>query len=69
MNKYNELPQLPKVEKNKLIILLNQNAVRDANFIRSFEKPRYFYLFSILLHNEIIRIKEKRIIEISIKEL
>lgn len=69
MNKYNELPQLPKIEKNKLIILLNQNAVRDTNFIRSFEKPRDFYLFSILLHNEIIKKKENRIIEIGIKEL
>ncbi|MDF5483149.1 hypothetical protein P3672_17695 [Vibrio parahaemolyticus] len=69
MTKYNELPQLPKIEKNKLIILLNQNAVRDTNFIRSFEKPRDFYLFSILLHNEIIRKKENRTIEISIKEL
>ena len=69
MTKYNELPQLPKIDKNKLIILLNQNAVRDTNFIRSFEKPRDFYLFSILLHNEIIRTKENRTIEISIKEL
>ncbi|EOW9355799.1 hypothetical protein ACOB62_001758 [Vibrio cholerae] len=69
MNKYNELPQLPKIEKNKLIILLNQNAIRDTNFIRSFVKPRDFYLFSILLHNEIIRTKENRIIEMSIKEL
>ncbi|ELB2167386.1 hypothetical protein QNZ92_004032 [Vibrio parahaemolyticus] len=69
MNKYNELPQLPKVERNKLIILLNQNVVRDTNFIRSFEKPRDFYLFSILLHNEIIRTKENRTIEISIKKL
>ncbi|WP_100752573.1 hypothetical protein [Vibrio salilacus] len=69
MNKYNELPQLPKVKKNKLIILLNQNAVRDTNFIRSFGKPREFYLFSILLHNEITRTKENRTIEISIKEL
>ncbi len=69
MNKYNELPQLPKIEKNKLIILLNQNAVRDTNFIRSFEKPRDFYLFSILLHNEIIRTKENITTEISIKEL
>jgi hypothetical protein len=69
MTKYNELPQLPKIEKNKLIILLNQNAVRDTNFIRSFEKPRDFYLFSILLHNEIIRKKENRKIEMSIKEL
>ena len=69
MTKYNELPQLPKIEKNKLIILLNQNAVRDTNFIRSFEKPRDFYLFSILLHNEIIRTKENRNIEISIREL
>ncbi len=60
MNKYNEIPQLPKIEKNKLIILLNQNAVRDTNFIRSFEKPRDFYLFSILLHNEIIKKKRKR---------
>lgn len=69
MTKYNELPQLPKIEKNKLIILLNQNAVRDTNFIRSFEKTRDFYLFSILLHNEIIRTKENRAIDISIKEL
>ena len=69
MTKYNELPQLPKIEKNKLIILLNQNAVRDTNFIRSFEKPRDFYLFSILLHNEIIRTKENITIEVSIKEL
>ena len=69
MTKYNELPQLPKIEKNKLIILLNQNAVRDTNFISSFEKPRDFYLFSMLLHNEIIRTKENRKIEISIKEL
>lgn len=69
MNKYNELPQLPKVEKSKLIVLLNQNTVRDTNFIRLFEKPRDFYLFSILLHNEIIRTKENRKIEISITEL
>lgn len=69
MNKYNELPQLPKIEKNKLIILLNQNAVRDTNFIRLFEKPRDIYLFSILLHNEIIRTKENRKIEMNIKEL
>ncbi|EOX4179363.1 hypothetical protein ABLA51_19840 [Vibrio parahaemolyticus] len=69
MNKYNELPQLPKIKKNKLIIFLNQNAVRDTNFIKSFEKPRDFYLFSMLLHNEIIRTKENRAIEISIKEL
>ncbi|ATI47108.1 hypothetical protein [Vibrio parahaemolyticus] len=69
MNKYNELPQLPKIEKNKLIILLNQNAVRDTNFISLFEKPRDIYLFSILLHNEIIRTKENRKIEMNIKEL
>lgn len=56
------------MNKYKLIILLNQNKVRDTNFIRSFKKPRDFYLFSILLHNEIIRTKENRTIEISIKE-
>lgn len=69
MNKYNELPQLPKVEKNKLIILLNQNAVRDTNFIKSFEKPRDLYLFSILLHNEVIRTKGNITIEMGIREL
>lgn len=69
MNKYDELPQLPKIEKNRLIILLNQNSVRNPSFIELFEKPRDIYLFSILLHNEIIRTRENKPIEISMKEL
>lgn len=69
MNKYNELPQLPKISKNKLIILLNQKAVRDIDFLKLFNKPRDLYLFSILLHNEITRTKENKNIEINIQDV
>lgn len=69
MIKYTELPKLPKISKDKLIILLNQKAIRNVDFLKLFDKPRDFYLFSILLNNEITKITEKQEINIEIKEL
>ncbi|MCJ0814284.1 hypothetical protein [Vibrio vulnificus] len=69
MNQFNELPYIPKIEKNKLIILLTQKSARSVDFLKLFNKPRELYIFSILLHNEIVKQKNKENIEISIKEL
>lgn len=65
----NKLPHLPKINKNKLVICINKDKLRDPNFLSSLKKPRNIYILSILLHNEIVQMKKNNSIQLPISEL